>query len=421
MDGPGRSFHSLWQVYEDTPLNTEEIPQQELNLDSSRNTNPFRYRGQFSPDLVARLLDEYAEEDDVVFDPFLGCGTTVYEGVKRGLDAYGTEINTAGVEMASLVEFTGVPEDERERIISEAISIADQIADPGQARLGESGVKLAQRGELLERIVNSIEESDLGSLTQGLLVNGLMEWNYTSGSEPKGFTKEVRKFGEFAKNLPYIEDSTHEIFQRDCRFTPLSTNSVDLVLTSPPYINVHNYHQHHRDSIEEFGWDILTMAKSEFGSNRKNRQNRFKTVIQFAIDIAQVFAELRRTLSESGRAIFVVGRTSTVRGVQFNNGQFIAAIGSLAGFNLLTRQERVYQNNFGTEIFEDILHFEKDESTPENTVNLTPDEFGKDVLRHALKNSSIEEKDVMSDIKDAIMEECPQPSPVMCKPVESQE
>lgn len=421
MENPSTTFSRLWAVYKETPLNTSDISQDELNLDSSRNTNPFRYRGQFSPDLVGRLLDEYTTENDVLFDPFLGCGTTVYEGIERGLESYGSEINTAGVEMAKLVEFASVPRDERDDICSEAVSIADQIADPKQARLGKKSIKFAQQGELKERIVQSIRESEFDELVRSLLINGLMEWDYTSGNKPQNFSNEVAEFSDFVRQLPYVDRSNFDIFHRDCRFTPLSANAVDFVLTSPPYINVHNYHQHHRDSIEEFGWDILQMAKSEFGSNRKNRQNRFITVIQFAIDMAQVFSELRRILNNDGRMVFVVGRTSTVRGIQFNNGQFIAAIADLAGFNLKTRQERVYQNNFGTEIYEDILHFTLCNSQPEKQLSITPEEFGKDVLRQKLSDETIEDQDIKSDIKEAISVESPQPSPVLYNPVEEKD
>ena len=47
---------------------------------------------------------------------------------------------------------------------------------------------------------------------------------------------------------------------------------VDIVITSPPYINVFNYHQNHRALLEVLGFDLLKVAESEIGSNRKNRR-----------------------------------------------------------------------------------------------------------------------------------------------------
>ena len=57
----------------------------------------------------------------------------------------------------------------------------------------------------------------------------------------------------------------------DARALPVESGSADLVLTSPPYINVHNYNQKYRRSVEALEWDILAVARSEIGSNRQNR------------------------------------------------------------------------------------------------------------------------------------------------------
>ena len=69
----------------------------------------------------------------------------------------------------------------------------------------------------------------------------------------------------------------------------INNDSIDFVITSPPYINVFNYHQNYRKSVEATGFNVLEVARSEIGSNRKFRSNRFLTVIQYALDIYQVF------------------------------------------------------------------------------------------------------------------------------------
>jgi hypothetical protein len=148
------------------------------------------------------------------------------------------------------------------------------------------------------------------------------------------------------------------IVHADARQAPWPNSSVDLVITSPPYINVFNYHQQYRKSMESLNWNVLQVAKSEIGSNRKHRGNRFLTVIQFCLDIAQTLHELSRICRANGRLIFVVGRESKVRGTAFFNSEMVAEIAHKAlGFDLILRQERVFQNRFGKRIFEDILHF----------------------------------------------------------------
>jgi hypothetical protein len=156
--------------------------------------------------------------------------------------------------------------------------------------------------------------------------------------------------------LPYSSVSI-DVFHCDARRIPLLNASVDLVVTSPPYINVFNYHQQYRASMEALQWNLLEVAKSEFGSNRKHRSNRFLTVIQYCLDIAQSLAELGRLLRPDSRLIMVVGRESTVMGVPFYNGEIVTEVAHAAlGFDLLFRQERVFVNRFGQRIYEDILH-----------------------------------------------------------------
>ena len=139
-----------------------------------------------------------------------------------------------------------------------------------------------------------------------------------------------------------------------------------MVLTSPPYINVHNYHQQFRRSVEALGWDVLSIARSEIGSNRQNRGNRFLTVIQYSLDMALVLRELARVAKADVRFILVVGRESLVRGGRFFNGELVAEIAvRCVGLKMELRQERVFQNRYGVDIYEDILHFRSTKEVPD--------------------------------------------------------
>jgi hypothetical protein len=89
---------------------------------------------------------------------------------------------------------------------------------------------------------------------------------------------------------------------------------------------VFNYHQNNRIAMESLRWQLLEIAKSEIGSNRKHRGNRLLTVAQYCRDMFDVFVELRRVLKPCGKAIFVIGRTSSVRGIPFQNGTIVSAL-----------------------------------------------------------------------------------------------
>ena len=103
----------------------------------------------------------------------------------------------------------------------------------------------------------------------------------------------------------------------------------------------------------------MKRAPIEFWKNRKNRGNRFLTVIQYCIDMALSINEAIRVCKDNARMIYVVGRESSVLGYSFCNSELIYDIGTeIFGLNLMVRQERVFKNRYGQMIYEDILHFE---------------------------------------------------------------
>jgi hypothetical protein len=194
----------------------------------------------------------------------------------------------------------------------------------------------------------------------------------------------------------------------DARTLPLLDHSTDVVITSPPYLNVFNYHQHYRRSVEALGWNLLEVARSEIGSNRKNRGNRFLTVIQYCIDMAAVLGELRRVCKPEGRIIIVVGRESNVRKTRFFNGEIIARLAvRSAGYRLQERQQRAFQNRFGEMIFEDILHLTQ---RPPSGAMTPPAEIAREALTAARSRAPDES---LSDLNNAIelLAEV-QPSPI---------
>ena len=164
---------------------------------------------------------------------------------------------------------------------------------------------------------------------------------------------------KLVQRLPYSDRQIKADLQ-DARSLPLQSSSIDFVVTSPPYINVFNYHQNYRRSVEMLGWNPLRVARSEIGSNRANRGNRFYTVIQYCIDMADALYELARVLQPSGRAIVILGYESRVLGTPFYNADIIERIACGSEmFDIVLRQQRVFTNRFGVSIREDVLNLQR--------------------------------------------------------------
>lgn len=361
------------------------ISQEKLDLKNKTRTSILPWRGQFSPELVELFLKVYSYPDSVVLDPFAGSGTTLFEAARQGLSCYGTDINPAAIEMAKTAHFVNLKTLERERLIKLAEKIVDENLLPFTGDLFfycfAEEQKHLQQHELEEKFIFQIlQQAGSEELLYNLLINAII--NYSQQRQPRNlldFKKSLKKHINIIKSLPYSPQLCQVIHQ-DARYIPLTDNSVDIVITSPPYINVFNYHQNNRIVMEMLGWDLLKIAKSEIGANRKHRQNRFLTVVQYALDMLDVLKEIRRLISKHGKVIIVIGRESSVRGVRFENSKLVAALAiGGAGFELDLLQERKFQNKFGEIIFEDILHL-----LPINNYEIADDNFAIEVATEVL-------------------------------------
>jgi len=358
---------------------TKPIPQALLNIEEKTRSNLFAWRGQFSPQLIECLLDAYCLPDSTILDPFAGSGTVLYEAASRSLSAFGFEINPSAWSFSKVFEFANMKPAEREAAIAELRSKVDH--EFPFVLFSEDSVPVEAVEERVIRIGQSINDGAKVLCNALVVLLDIFNNQITNTLVQSKLTALV----EMVRRLPY---STRPIKAdlRDARALPLENQSVDFAVTSPPYINVFNYHQNYRRSVEILGWDLLRVARSEIGSNRANRGNRFYTVVQYCIDMAAVMQELARVLKPGARAVLVVGYESKVLGVPFHNADIVEQLAAQSrAFDVLLRQKRVFSNRFGDAIREDILNLRRDGYTASAEL---PSIVGRRVAREALAAAS---------------------------------
>jgi SAM-dependent methyltransferase len=358
---------------------TKPIPQALLNIEEKTRSNLFAWRGQFSPQLIECLLDAYCLPDSTILDPFAGSGTVLYEAASRSLSAFGFEINPSAWSFSKVFEFANMKPAEREAVIAELRSKVDH--EFPIVFFSEDSVPVEAVEERVIRIGQSINDG-AKVLCNALVVLLDIFNNQITNSLVQS---KLTALAEMVRRLPYSTRPIKADLQ-DARALPFDNQFVDFAVTSPPYINVFNYHQNYRRSVEILGWDLLRVARSEIGSNRANRGNRFYTVVQYCIDMATAMQELARVLKPGARAVLVVGYESKVLGVPFHNADIIEQLAVQSGaFEVLLRQKRVFSNRFGDAIREDILNLRRDAYTANSEL---PSIVGRCIGREALAAAS---------------------------------
>jgi DNA modification methylase len=157
---------------------------------------------------------------------------------------------------------------------------------------------------------------------------------------------------------------TVKVRQADARAIPLKDRSVDIVITSPPYLNMIDYMRGHKLSLVWLGKqikDLREIRSSNIGTEvsidaRKDapylekilaRMTKVESLSdkhqgmlsRYVMDMDGVVREIYRVLVRGGKATFVVG-DSTLKGVFIQNSAAIRSLAREHGFTLRSQTSR---------------------------------------------------------------------------------
>jgi len=153
-----------------------------------------------------------------------------------------------------------------------------------------------------------------------------------------------------------------EITLGDARAIGLDDQSVDAIMTSPPYLNAIDYMRGHRLSLVWLGHSVGSLRairSSSIGAERAGTEDsesvrdiagamcdpdalsskHRKMVLRYAYDLEQMMREAARVLRTDGRATYVLGN-SCLKETFIQNSQGVAQAAAHAGLALLDRTER---------------------------------------------------------------------------------
>jgi len=376
------------------------LEQEKLDVTAKKRSNLFNWRGQFTPEFVEYILTSFTKKGDHIFDPFSGSGTVLQESARLGLKATGFEINPSAYAMSKFFSFCNLTKDERNqfcksfetKLIAQIQNLNGQKVFVENEDFREAYLNLLSFAVSFDKLISNKQE-------RMFFMNILFQ---SEKDKKLTVAESILKSFLYSKkcllNLPFsVNPIKSQLLDARSSGDELA-NSVDFILTSPPYINVFNYHQNYRAIIETFHFDILKVAQSEFGSNRKNRGNRFKTVIQYCIDMELAIRSFWEALKPNSIMVLIVGRESNVRGTPFYNGQLVVEIiEKTNGFSDIKTLERQFTNKFGINIKEDIIIATK-------TNDLSNSLNGRAIaISHLEQNLKTSENGVHLDLAEAIL------------------
>lgn len=301
----------------------------------------FPYPAKFPASAVAPLIEEYSAAGDTVLDPFCGSGTVLLEATRLGRAALGLELNPAAAVVARAKARRYTAHDvERLRLVRHAVASAEEhyddlIASTASAELPKyHNVALWFRRDMLRELASirkaflyPHDRTHIADLLWTAFFRILIpcsnqdnDTRYTAVKKPwlrPGAALEMFRgvLDEFvadirAEGKPAGVQSDATVLTGDSLelMASVAPCSIDVVVTSPPYINTYDYYLYHKHRLFWYGIDPRTIRKIEVGNHHRiDTMTRERAVREYETYLAHLSTELGRVLRPEGRAIFLIG------------------------------------------------------------------------------------------------------------------
>lgn len=293
------------------------------------------YPARLHPITARRLVEGFSNEGARILDPFCGSGTVLVEGMLAQRKPVGTDLNPLAVELSRSKTRSREPAELEAFVESakRAAAFADERrrAKAGATeRFGPEDVRLFAPHVLLE--LGSLRASilkeprrlvrmDLLLVLSSMLVKFSQKRGDTSeGEAPKrigaGFPARffVRKAEEYARALSVVRNAVHDprahadLFLDDAtKLTSVHPNSIETIITSPPYAATYDYVAHHRLRLRWVGLSADEFADQEIGARRNYRTLRpAEARTRWVGELRAFFEAARRVLVPGGQVVIVM-------------------------------------------------------------------------------------------------------------------
>jgi hypothetical protein len=339
--------------------------------DTSKLTHCYhRYPAKFIPQLVERLMDEYliGVKEPHVNDLFMGSGTTIACAISRGYRASGTDINYIS-ELITRVKSTPINPvilgEKIEELLADLSFLESQtiFSTTIKSYIPETNVERIdywfkpeikeELGIILARIKKEpdVHIRNFFTVCFSHILKTVSIWLMGSTKPTRDFSKKIQKPNVcFKTHLKKMEKRNKEFWtivpdhvknnldlylnikRGDAKNQPVDDETVDIQITSSPYVTSYEYADLHQLSTLwlEYATDLSEYRKEFIGTAYKRYEDRFlkskiaqsivnqmslrnqkmaKEIEAFFIDMQECFDETYRILKPGGRCCYVIGNT----------------------------------------------------------------------------------------------------------------
>lgn len=345
-------------------MNNLKLSSLKVDFNSNNKTtymthNFHPYPAKFIPQIPKKAIEELTKEDEIVMDPFCGCGTALVEAklLNRkaiGLDSHPlacliSQVKTTKIENLDLVDdiIKSIKSDINKFYQN---NLKRQINLPIFHNIDHWFKKFVQYElAIIKDNILKINDKDVANFLKVALSSIIVQVsNQESDTRYAAIDKGIGKkevFNLFEKKVSDMKKRIMEFninsSNNDCRIynsdariiKEVSDNSVDLVVTSPPYANTYDYYLYHKFRMLWLDMDFRKTQELEFGS-RYIHNDLKKDIEHYNNNLLKCLKEINRVLKENKYMCIVIG-DSIIRKEFIDINPIMIELGKKSGFGYI--------------------------------------------------------------------------------------
>lgn len=288
------------------------------------------YPCKFPAFIPREIIKRYAKKGYLICDPFVGSGTTLLEATLLGYSSIGNDINPLSCLLSKvkskpidnealtkidefcndlLLKYKKLNSNERfhypsinhwfqENVIDELSFIKKEIF-----KIKEQDIKdllFIILSSIIVRVSNQESDTRYAAIHKNIknLETIMIFLNKTKE------TKDIYlDFLNKTKNLKHYT----KVYQNDSRdLYNIKSNSVDLIITSPPYANTYDYYLYHKHRKYWLEMDVKFAQINEIGSRREFSSIK-ENPSKWENDIKKCLLEMKRIIKPRRNIFIIIG------------------------------------------------------------------------------------------------------------------
>ncbi len=292
------------------------------------------YPAKFPPQLPKKILESYSVKGQTVLDPFCGSGTTLIEARIFGANAIGVDVNGLSV-LLSQVKATPLSKEQLANIENFIVEMERTIFEwnfngrpnitvkeiEGRDHWFQKNVseeitfllnKISQQcdndvqnflkivlSSIIVRVSNQESDTRFAAIQKNIPDCLTLELFCKRARE---YTMRMKEFSELVQKNTEL----HVINADSRNLNFIADNSIDIIITSPPYANTYDYYLYHKFRKRWLDLDVKFAQYNEIGSRREYSSLKGKKE-KWNEDLIKCFREMQRVLKSKHLAFIVIG------------------------------------------------------------------------------------------------------------------